>query len=284
MSRPRPVDAGRGPVRRDDPGPPHEVVQSGGPEDVPRDVGFARHTAAAARQWPHEFSGGMRQRIMIAWASCCGPASSSRRADDRARHPRAGPDPRDPAEPGRRQGIAVLLITHNIGRSQRSATVPSCNAAKVVEVGSVEQVLATPAHPYTQGSGGVGHPSRPRPCRRSGVTPRSRRASTGMPFPSPVPPRHGASAAASSPDRCGRGRRRGVLVARARRFPALRRLRPRCHDLAELAELSAGRGSPDDLPPLRELAPGSRAGGEHRFTAVDGVSLVVERGRSTRDR
>jgi oligopeptide/dipeptide ABC transporter ATP-binding protein len=106
-----------------------------------------------ARQWPHEFSGGMRQRIMIGLGIVLRPrlvvADEPTTALDTLVQAQILEILRGLAED---QGIAVLLITHNIGAvAETCDRVAVMYAAKVVEVGSVEQVLGAPGHPYTQG-------------------------------------------------------------------------------------------------------------------------------------
>jgi len=106
-----------------------------------------------ARQWPHEFSGGMRQRIMIGLGIVLRPrlvvADEPTTALDTLVQAQILDILRRLAD---EQQIAVLLITHNIGAvAEICDRVAVMYAAKVVEVGSVEQVLGAPAHPYTQG-------------------------------------------------------------------------------------------------------------------------------------
>ena len=106
-----------------------------------------------AGQYPHEFSGGMRQRIMIGLAIVLHPRLVV--ADE----PTTALDTLVQAQILRilrglsdDRGIAVMLITHNIGAvAETCDRVAVMYAAKVVEEGSVDQVLSTPAHPYTQG-------------------------------------------------------------------------------------------------------------------------------------
>ena len=83
-------------------------------------LGRVRHPASrppGARDYPHQFSGGMRQRAMIAMALMLrARAADRRRADHRAGRHRAGADPRPAAEPaGASAGTAVMLITHDLG-------------------------------------------------------------------------------------------------------------------------------------------------------------------------
>ena len=106
-----------------------------------------------ARQWPHEFSGGMRQRIMIGLGIVLRPrlvvADEPTTALDTLVQAQILDILRRLADD---QQIAVLLITHNIGAvAEICDRVAVMYAAKVVEVGRVEQVLVAPAHPYTRG-------------------------------------------------------------------------------------------------------------------------------------
>jgi oligopeptide/dipeptide ABC transporter ATP-binding protein len=106
-----------------------------------------------ARQYPHEFSGGMRQRIMIALAVVLEPRVLV--ADE----PTTSLDVLVEAQVlrlldglRRRLGIAVVLITHNLGIvAETCDRVAVMYAGKIVEEGPVGDVFAHPRHPYTQG-------------------------------------------------------------------------------------------------------------------------------------
>jgi len=112
-------------------------------------------TAAASRlrQYPHQLSGGLRQRVMIAMSLMCGPALII--ADE----PTTALDVTIQAqillllaELQKEFHMGLLLITHDLGVVARVADrVVVMYAGQIVETGTAEQVFAAPRHPYTQG-------------------------------------------------------------------------------------------------------------------------------------
>jgi len=105
------------------------------------------------RDYPHQFSGGMRQRVMIAMALACNPKLLI--ADE----PTTALDVTIQAqildllqELKGRLGMAIMLITHAMGVVAETAQrVVVMYAGKVVEEAPVQQLFANPRHPYTQG-------------------------------------------------------------------------------------------------------------------------------------
>jgi oligopeptide/dipeptide ABC transporter ATP-binding protein len=105
------------------------------------------------KQYPHQFSGGMRQRMMIAMALACNPALVL--ADE----PTTALDVTIQAQIlelmkglSRRLGAAMLMITHNLGVVARYADrVNVMYAGKIVERASAREIYANPRHPYTLG-------------------------------------------------------------------------------------------------------------------------------------
>jgi peptide/nickel transport system ATP-binding protein len=109
--------------------------------------------AQRAREYPHQLSGGMRQRAMIAMALACNPKVLI--ADE----PTTALDVTIQAqileiilELQRKLGTAVILITHDLGVVAETAQrVIVMYAGRKVEEASVEGLFARPLHPYTRG-------------------------------------------------------------------------------------------------------------------------------------
>ncbi len=103
--------------------------------------------------YPHEFSGGMRQRVVIALALCAEPDFIV--ADE----PTTALDVSVQAQIislikklGRERGMAVMLVTHDMGVIAETADrVAVMYAGRVAEIGPVRDVVQRPMHPYAKG-------------------------------------------------------------------------------------------------------------------------------------
>ena len=104
-------------------------------------------------EYPHQLSGGMRQRVMIAMALCCGPELLI--ADE----PTTALDVTIQAQIlellkdiQRQQHLSIMLITHDLAVVAETADVVGVMyASKIVELTDTGRLFARPLHPYTQG-------------------------------------------------------------------------------------------------------------------------------------
>lgn len=103
--------------------------------------------------YPHQFSGGMKQRVMIAIAMACNPRILI--ADE----PTTALDVTIQAQIialmkklQREHGTSIMMITHNMGLvAEMADDIAVMYMGRIVEYGSIRQVMKPPAHPYTQG-------------------------------------------------------------------------------------------------------------------------------------
>ncbi|WP_188454705.1 ABC transporter ATP-binding protein [Virgibacillus oceani] len=108
---------------------------------------------ARIKQYPHEFSGGMRQRAMIAIALACNPkvliADEPTTALDVTIQAQILDLMRDLQD---QTGTSIILITHDLGVVANAAhRVAVMYGGKIVETGNVDEIFYNPKHPYTWG-------------------------------------------------------------------------------------------------------------------------------------
>ena len=116
----------------------------------------AVHIPSAERrvdEYPHQFSGGMRQRVMIAMALACEPEVLIADEPTTALDVTVQAQIFDLLQELRdTRGTAIVLITHDMGAiAEMADRVVVMYAGRKVEEGSVEAILGQPSHPYTRG-------------------------------------------------------------------------------------------------------------------------------------
>ena len=133
----------------------HQGVSRVRPTRSPRSPRRCRHfrSAPAHHEYPHQMSGGMRQRVMIAMALSCKPRLLI--ADE----PTTALDVTIQAQIlellrklQKERGMSILLITHDLGVVAENADVVGVMyASRIVEFATVEDLFDHPRHPYTEG-------------------------------------------------------------------------------------------------------------------------------------
>ena len=164
----------------------------------------SRARAERVDSYPHEFSGGMRQRVMIAMALSCDPAVLI--ADE----PTTALDVTIQAqilevikELRERTGTAIILVTHDLGVVADIADrIAVMYAGRIVETGTLDEIFYDPQHPYTWGLlGSITRIDRPRPDAPAvdpGHAAVAHRPARGLPLP-PALPRTSSARARSTP-------------------------------------------------------------------------------------
>ena len=150
--------------------------------------------------YPFEFSGGMRQRVMIALALSCNPsvliADEPTTALDVTIQAQILERIRDLRE---QTGAAVILVTHDLGVVADIADrIAVMYAGRIVEEGTLDEIFYDPQHPYTWGLLGLDH-ARGQAAPRAAAGDRgpaalARRPAAGVPLPAALPARVRASA------------------------------------------------------------------------------------------
>ena len=143
-----------------------------------------RNPELVMHAYPHQLSGGMRQRVLMAMATSCGPALLI--ADE----PTTALDVLVQrqvlltlARLKREIGMAVLLVTHDLGLVAENADrVAVMYGGSIVEVQPAATIFRTPRHPYTHGLVAAARPAQRRFATLAGSPPDLRTLPAGCPF------------------------------------------------------------------------------------------------------
>ncbi|HOG28668.1 MAG TPA: ABC transporter ATP-binding protein [Vicinamibacterales bacterium] len=174
--------------------------------------------AARAGDYPHQWSGGMKQRALLAAAIACDPALLIADEPTTALDVRIQAEILDLlAELRDRLGLSLLVVTHDFGVVERLADrVAVMYAGRAVESGPAREVLAAPSHPYTRGL----------LASRPGATPGRRLAAIPGSVPDPAALPRGCAFAPRCPERieaCDERRPGATAIAPGREVRCLLR-------------------------------------------------------------
>ncbi len=234
--------------------------------------------AEIARAYPHQLSGGMKQRAVIATALACEPELLLLDEPTTALDVTVEAQILDLLEKLRRErGVSMLLVSHNLGIVDRLCDdLTVLYAGRVVEQGPCAAVLAAPSHPYTRGLlAALPRVERGRMARLAPIP-------GGLPdLTQPLPGCNFLARCPFSLEACGLPQ---ALVSDGPRAT-------RCHRAGDLAGLpwpipdapeAVARPAPTPLLDAQGLAKSFGGGGVFRkragTRAVDGVSLAIGRG------
>ena len=181
--------------------------------DLLRQVGIT-DPESRVDAYPHQLSGGMRQRVMIAIALACDPKLLI--ADE----PTTALDVTIQAQIiallkalQRERNMAMIFVTHDLKLVEEIADqVAVMYASQIVEQGPMAEILARPRHPYTRALlDCTPHGARHRRLSPSRAACRSDRTAARLPFPSSLPVRQGEMRPNRPAARTGQRRSRDAL-------------------------------------------------------------------------
>ena len=151
----------------------NDVTQAGGPQARHRDARPGRHPAAEVRvdDYPHQFSGGMRQRAMIAMALSCDPELLIADEPTTALDVTVQAQILDLIRDLQREfNSAVIIITHDLGVvAELADDILVMYAGRAVEYGSADEIFNEPAAPLHLGAAGLDAAAGPRADRAAGA-------------------------------------------------------------------------------------------------------------------